>query len=470
MLWLFSFLLLALLGAVQALSSSGSRLLVVLEELSEKDKYSQFLGDLEARGFHVRVESPKSEGVALFKHGERAYDHVLLLPGKSKGLGPALSPGNILEFMKKEGNILVTLSPDHATPTSIVSTLLELGIHLPADRNSLVIDHFNYDSASAPENHDVLLVPYPAPLRYDVRNYFMGPPDGVIAVPRAVGQTLGNDSPLLAPILRAPKTAYSYNPKDEADAVEDPFATGEQLNLVSALQAHNSARLVVLGSAEMLQNKWFGAKAELAGKPVTTANRDFVMKVSGWTFKEVGVLKVGNLQHYLDEGDVKKVINTSAFAAPEDNPTIYRIKSDVTFNVEISEWRGDHYGPFMIPQRDALQLEFSMLSPFHRIGLYPEARTHNSTIYSAHFKTPDQHGIFNFRVNYRRPFLTNVDEKRQVTVRHFAHDEWPRSFQISGAWPWISGIWVTVAGWLAFLAVWLYSAPTDKKVAVKKTQ
>lgn len=47
MLWLFSFLLLALLGAVQALSSIGGRLLVVLEDSAEKDKYSQFLGDLE---------------------------------------------------------------------------------------------------------------------------------------------------------------------------------------------------------------------------------------------------------------------------------------------------------------------------------------------------------------------------------------------------------------------------------------
>jgi len=44
--WLFSFLLLALLGVVQALSSSGSRLLVILEEESEREKYSVLLEDL----------------------------------------------------------------------------------------------------------------------------------------------------------------------------------------------------------------------------------------------------------------------------------------------------------------------------------------------------------------------------------------------------------------------------------------
>jgi oligosaccharyltransferase complex subunit beta len=44
--WFLSFLLLGLLGIVNALSVSGSRLLVVLEETAEKEKYSKFLGDL----------------------------------------------------------------------------------------------------------------------------------------------------------------------------------------------------------------------------------------------------------------------------------------------------------------------------------------------------------------------------------------------------------------------------------------
>ena len=129
-----------------------------------------------------------------------------------------------------------------------------------------------------------------------------------------------------------------------------------------------------------------------------------------------------------------------------------------------------HYVPYTVPANDELQLEFTMLSPFHRLNLKPVSQTQNSTIFSTSFTTPDQHGIFNFRVNYKRPFLNNIDEKHQVTVRHFAHDEWPRSWQISGAWPWIAGIWVTIAGWLAFVLVWLYSEPVMGPVGVKKTQ
>lgn len=112
-----------------------------------------------------------------------------------------------------------------------------------------------------------------------------------------------------------------------------------------------------------------------------------------------------------------------------------------------------------------------MLSPYHRISLspVPASTSGNSTVFATSFILPDQHGIFNFRVNYKRPFLTNIDEKRTVTVRHFAHDEWPRSFAISGAWVWILGIWVTVAGWLGFCALWLWSAPRDEKRTGKKT-
>lgn len=37
------------------------------------------------RGFKLSIESPKSENLALFKHGERAYDHIILFPATTKG-------------------------------------------------------------------------------------------------------------------------------------------------------------------------------------------------------------------------------------------------------------------------------------------------------------------------------------------------------------------------------------------------
>jgi oligosaccharyltransferase complex subunit beta len=151
----------------------------------------------------------------------------------------------------------------------------------------------------------------------------------VIAFPRGIGQTLGSNSPLLAPILRAPRTAYAYNTKDEVAGSEDPFAVGAQLSLVTTMQARNSARVTVIGSAEMLEDAWFDAKVKRSAgidgagskaKQVKTANKAFAKEVTGWTFNEIGVLKVGKITHYLNEGGVKSNIT---------NPKIYRVKNDV---------------------------------------------------------------------------------------------------------------------------------------------
>nr|POF07145.1 dolichyl-diphosphooligosaccharide--protein glycosyltransferase subunit wbp1 [Quercus suber] len=438
-------LLVGLLSVVSALSAAGNKLLVVIEEEAEKAKYSQFWSDLQQRGFQITYHSPKDTGLSLFQHGETAYSHLLLLPVKSKALGPALTPNLLVEFVNAGSNILLALSAEQAVPVAISSLLLELDISISPDRSSLTVDHFNYDSKSAADKHDVLVLSSAGLPRQNVKNFFSV--DGLIALPRAVGQVLGNASPYLSPILRAPSTAYTYNPKEEAEAIEDPFATGSQLSLVSAFQARNSARFTVLGSAEALEDKWFSASVKLPGdgkKDEKTANQAFAQKLSAWTFKELGVLKVGEVQHYLNEEPSSR---------PDLNPSIYRIKNKVHYSIAMSEWTMDHWTPFKPAAGDDVQLEFSMLSPFHRLNLLPSTTDTNSTIYSADFKLPDQHGIFNFFVEYRRPFLTNVEEKRTVTVRHFAHDEWPRSFVISSAWPWISGIWVTVAGWVVFSAL-----------------
>lgn len=460
-------LLVGIVGFVSARSAEGSKLLVVIDEDADKTRYSQFWTDLQDRGFDITYKSPKESSLSLFQHGLPAYSHLLLLPSKLKALGPALTPNLLVDFVNLGSNVLLALSSDTAVPTAISSLLLELDITLPADRTSLVVDHFNYDAQTAADNHDVLLLPSPSQSKKNVKDFFGV--DGLIAFPHAVGHVLGNASPLLASILKAPSTAYIYNPKEDTDAVEDPFATGSQINLVSAFQARNSARFTVLGSAESLEDKWFDASVQLPGskKAEKSSNKAFAQKVSAWTFKELGVLQVKAIKHYLNEGSQKNIANTTEVGNVELNPAIYRIKNDVHYEIEVAEWEYDHWAPFYPPAGDDMQLEFSMLSPFQRLNLQSKGQTANSTIFEAEFKTPDQHGIFNFFVEYRRPFLTNLEEKRTVTVRHFAHDEWPRSFVISAAWPWISGIWVTVGGWIVFVAVWLYSKPVDSKTKTR---
>ena len=219
----------------------------------------------------------------------------------------------------------------------MVSLLLELDIHLPPDRTSLVVDHLNYDISSAPEKHDVLLLPRPSTLRSDVKNFFAG--QGTIAFPRSVPQELGNASPHLAPILRAKSTAYSYNPKDEVETMEDSFTVGEQISLVSSMQARNSARFTVFGSIEALENKWFDAEVKSPeGNERKTVNREFAEQISAWTFLETGVLKVGRVEHHLSSISEKASGNDTISQLGNSNPKIYRIKNDVVSGLYCSSF------------------------------------------------------------------------------------------------------------------------------------
>lgn len=220
----------------------------------------------------------------------------------------------ILDFLNAGGDILVALSSTNSVPTALNNALLELDIHIPTERTGLVVDHFNYDVASAADHHDVLLLQTPPQYKPGTKNYFAGGKDDVIAFPRAIGHVLG-DGPQLTPIIKAPRTAYIYNEKEQKEVVDEVFAAGEQLDLVSVFQARNSARFTVVGSAEAFQDKWFDAKVQRPGDKtsVKTWNEQFARRITGWTFHEIGHLRVNSVEHQcLELGNVS-------------NPGIYRV-------------------------------------------------------------------------------------------------------------------------------------------------
>lgn len=209
---------------------------------------------------------------------------------------------------------MVALSADTAVPTALNGALLELDIHIPGERTGLVVDHFNYDVSSAADHHDVVLLQTPDQYKPGTKNYFAGGKTDLIAFPRAIGHVLG-DGPQLTPVFKAPRTAYIYNEKDQKEVVDEIFAAGEQLDLVSVFQARNSARFTVVGSAAALQDKWFDAQVQRPGdkEAVKTWNQNFARRISGWTFHEIGHLRVNSVEHRCPElGNIT-------------NPGIYRL-------------------------------------------------------------------------------------------------------------------------------------------------
>lgn len=183
-----------------------------------------------------------------------------------------------------------------------------------------MVDHFNYDVSSAADHHDVILLPAPSQYKPGTKNYFAGGKNDLIALPHTLGHTLGSGAQL-TPILKAPRTAYIYNPKEQAEVVDEVFAAGEQLTLISAFQARNSARFTVVGAAELFQDKWMDAKVKRPGdkEAVKAWNEVFARRVSGWAFQEIGYLRVNSVEHHVsEEGPLANI----------SNPTMYRVSQN----------------------------------------------------------------------------------------------------------------------------------------------
>ncbi|KAF3940516.1 hypothetical protein ABW19_dt0207053 [Dactylella cylindrospora] len=446
---LLTTLFLSFASLSRAISLTGPRTLLVLED-DTKPLFQTLISDLEARGFLTDIQSPKSESLRLFLHEERVYDNIILFPTKLKGLGPSLQPNTFLQHASSGGNILVLLpsSPDGNVPSAVTELAGQLDVFLPPKGFSIV-NHFDPADPLDPE-HSTLLLDLPT-FPPSTKNYFAGEDVDAKLLFKGAGLVIGN-SPLVQPILTAPRLAYSYDTK-EAEAYADDesvFSAGSQLIIVAGVQTRNNARITFVGGADLLADASF---TKVAKNNKMSANRAFAKDVTAWTFKETGVLRVDGVEHWGEE-----------FGPEVVNGDVYRIKHNVTFSIALSEFSYDHFIPYTLPETDALQLEFTMLDPYYRIPLTPitpstPSQYKNSTLYSTTFRTPDQHGVFTFHVNYKRPFTSNVHEKTAVTVRHFAHNEWTRSWGISGSWPWIAGVWVVVVGWIGFVALWLWSKP-----------
>ena len=78
--WPFFSLFLTLLGIVQALSTTGSRLLIIVEEAADKAKYSTFWGDLEGMYFNsaqIASDNARESSIVLINRVSQLAATVL---------------------------------------------------------------------------------------------------------------------------------------------------------------------------------------------------------------------------------------------------------------------------------------------------------------------------------------------------------------------------------------------------------
>ncbi|QPG75472.1 hypothetical protein FOA43_002827 [Brettanomyces nanus] len=450
---LFLYVAFALVSSVQAVVVSRSpyaitnKTLVLyddnLEEQSFSSQYSSFLKLIESNGFEAVVkQADSSADITLFdRFGNRLYDNVLVFPAKARSLSKSINQGILEQFAKKGGNFLF-VSSNKGTQTDSSLFLNQLGIY-PSPKKYKFIDYHNanteqslVDSIQKPIFLNDVIVPI------DVEVDQLAYKDGSVSIL--------NNNEFLIPLLKASDSSVTYDIDRGYISSESTWHSGSQGFLMAGSQALNNARTLWIGSESILSN--------------SDINEQLVDSLLKWVFQIDGIIKAEFFNHTKVDREGNELNVTRNDKSLAENGPDYKVKDFCKFEIGISQWNGHQWVPY---NSSDVQLEFSMLDPYYRLTLdFQEVR--EAAVYGTIFQIPDQHGMFTFRVDYKRPGLSFIDESTVVPVRHLANDEYPRSWEITNSWVYVTSFFAVVAAWLLFVFFYILSANKPVESQEKK--
>ncbi|TVU40056.1 hypothetical protein EJB05_13504, partial [Eragrostis curvula] len=164
---------------------------------------------------------------------------------------------------------------------------------------------------------------------------------------RGIGHVANPSNSLVLTVLYASTSAYSANPKTKL--ASPPSLTGLAISLVSVMQARNNARVLISGSLDMFSNRFLKSGVQKAGSKTST--RELEMSNSSQRQANESSMRWGHL----------KAVNVKHNKVGEANePGMYRINDDPEYSVNIYEWSGTSWKPYVA---DDVQLQFYMMSP-----------------------------------------------------------------------------------------------------------
>ncbi|QLQ81601.1 hypothetical protein HG537_0F03620 [Torulaspora globosa] len=413
-----------LLITVSARCVEGSKTLVLYDErLTTISDYSIMFDSMKERDYKLDFASVANETVtfSLFDGDQRLYDNIVVFPGKGKSLNKHLGVKSLLKFSKHGGSMLTISSPD-GLADSIRLFLNQLGIY-PSPKDYRLTDNFQ-------EKSDSFKV---ASSRVENKFIYNSEKESLVFANSSVA--LLDNREQIFPVLAAPRTSICSGKGDNV------WAAGSQAYLIAAFQALNNGRVTWIGSTEFLKDS------------NSHANGRFVEELVKWTFKEKGVIKITGHDHSHIDG-------TSYEQAP------YKIKDVIQYNIGLSQWNGEQWQPY---DADDVQFELKMIDPYYRLTLSPGKKENITRWYTTgDFRLPDHHGVFTFQVDYKRPGLTFVSVSDVKAIRHLAHDEYPRSWEITNAGVYLSGIFAVIFAWIVFVIFFVSTSKVNRKVNVEK--
>ncbi|KAI8914255.1 Dolichyl-diphosphooligosaccharide--protein glycosyltransferase subunit WBP1 [Gorgonomyces haynaldii] len=401
-------LVISLVACVLGIPHEGRRTLVVLNQ-EDAPNYSIFLDQLKTRGHQLTLGSKD-----LFTYEERVFDHVVVI-SKAESFGGVLKMGNLVDFVNKGGNVLIATS-------DLTEAVRDFAFEFSVD--------FETETVNDPIN---TLGDRVGSLTINDKAYYQ------VKEPvffKGYSHKLSHKNELVRPILTGKPTSYAGKP------ITLKTTVGNNNVFVSAFQALNNARVVFCGSSDLFSD----ASLKLAFKEggVLAGNKDFATDISKWVFGEKSVLKIESYKHHR-QGE-------------HQQHGIYRIKDDMVYTLNVKEYSTDRWIPY---EAKDMMFEAVMLDPYVR-------KTMNATKgrFEALFRLPDHYGVFTFKVDYKRPGYSFIQQSDTVQVRPFRHDQYPRFLLV--AYPYYVNIFSMMAAFFVFSALVLYNRePVD---AQKKKQ
>ncbi|GAA5807467.1 hypothetical protein MFLAVUS_000828 [Mucor flavus] len=402
-------------SVVEAKSSTGNRVLVLLDSLAEKESYNQFWHQLQDRQFELVFKKADDSSIALLYFGESLYNHIIHFAPKTDKLSQhkALSNVQLVDFVKNGGNILAATGVDASD--NVRALAAEFDIELDTET---VFDHTNFDN----EDHSLITT-----------NEIIAPTTIIdaksIEAPvlyTGTGLSVGK-LPLSTAILTTGPDSFladSYNKRTNAVG---------SITLVGSMQTRNNARVTFVGSLDLFSDKLIDASV----KESKSGNQEFIAQLSQWTFQEKSVLKVVGHSHH-KQNDTEQL-------------DWYRVKDDIVYDVDIAEYKNDQWVPY---KANDVQLEVIMLDPYIRTTLKQvPVQSGSFGRFEANLRLPDRYGVFTFKVNYKRSGLTYILAEDQVSIRPLRHNEYPRF--LTAAYPYYASTGSMIVGFLVFSAIWL---------------
>ncbi|GMH24511.1 hypothetical protein Nepgr_026354 [Nepenthes gracilis] len=185
---------------------------------------------------------------------------------------------------------------------------------------------------------------------------------------RGIAHSLNLVNNLGLKVLSTSPSIDPANPKTKS--LNTPMMTGSAISLVLVVQARSNARILISGSLSMFGNRFF---------------RFEVQKVGSSTRHE----KSGNKQFLTEyERDHLKAVNVRHHKVGQaDTPSMYRISDDLEYAIEIYEWSGTSWEPYVA---NDIQVQFYMMSPY----VLKTLSTDQKGLYYTSFKVPDAYDVF----------------------------------------------------------------------------